>query len=296
MSCKTSSAAWQTADTGLSGRLCATAPSSMTPLRNLMIFPSDGRIGRMPGDAGLSGAATQRCSAMPWAHSWKCFLHPPIERLCGPGARHRPSWPTGSISSAPRVAWAAAVASLGVRSGSISPRKVEAIRASPELLREPSAKGADAGLERIILDQPFFAGLGPEFGTAISGCARNLRFTAGNICFARANRPTNFICCGKAPWPWSCIRLFNSRWSLRPCAKATSSTGRGWCRPVSGHSMRARQSSCGCSGSTLAAFETNARLITTSATSARILSPDWWGRYPRSDSSFCPCLYHGRHR
>ena len=53
----------------------------MTPLRNLMIFPSDGRIGRMPGDAGLSGAATQRCSAMPWAHSWKRFLHPPIERL-----------------------------------------------------------------------------------------------------------------------------------------------------------------------------------------------------------------------
>ena len=144
------------------------------------------------------------------------------------------------------------------------------------------------GLERIILDQPFFAGLGPEFGTAISGCARNLRFTAGNICFARANRPTNFICCGKAPWPWSCIRLFNSRWSLRPCAKATSSTGRGWCRPVSGHSMRARQSSCGCSGSTLAACETNARLIATSATSARSLSPDWWGRYPRSELLLLP--------
>jgi len=27
------------------------------------------------------------------------------------------------------------------------------------------------GLERIVLDQPFFAGLGPEFGAAISGCA-----------------------------------------------------------------------------------------------------------------------------
>jgi CRP/FNR family transcriptional regulator, cyclic AMP receptor protein len=39
------------------------------------------------------------------------------------------------------------------------------------------------GLERIVLDQPFFAGLGPEFGSAISGCARNLRFTADQYLF-----------------------------------------------------------------------------------------------------------------
>jgi len=39
------------------------------------------------------------------------------------------------------------------------------------------------GLERIVLDQPFFAGLGPEFGSAISGCTRNLRFAAGEYLF-----------------------------------------------------------------------------------------------------------------
>ena len=40
------------------------------------------------------------------------------------------------------------------------------------------------GLERIVLDQLFFAGLGPEFGAAISGCARNLRFVAGEYLFS----------------------------------------------------------------------------------------------------------------
>lgn len=46
------------------------------------------------------------------------------------------------------------------------------------------------GLERVVLDQPFFAGLGPEFGTAISGCARNLRFTAEEYLF-REGEPAN---------------------------------------------------------------------------------------------------------
>jgi CRP/FNR family cyclic AMP-dependent transcriptional regulator len=46
------------------------------------------------------------------------------------------------------------------------------------------------GLERIVLDQPFFAGLGPEFGAAISGCARNLRFAAGDYLF-REDEPAN---------------------------------------------------------------------------------------------------------
>ena len=35
------------------------------------------------------------------------------------------------------------------------------------------------GLERIVLEHPFFSGLGAEFGAAISGCAHNLRFAAG---------------------------------------------------------------------------------------------------------------------
>ncbi len=39
------------------------------------------------------------------------------------------------------------------------------------------------GLERIVLEHPFFAGLGAEFGKAISGCARNIRFTAGEYLF-----------------------------------------------------------------------------------------------------------------
>jgi CRP/FNR family transcriptional regulator, cyclic AMP receptor protein len=46
------------------------------------------------------------------------------------------------------------------------------------------------GLERIVLEHPFFAGLGPEFATAISGCARNLRFAVGEYLF-REDQPAN---------------------------------------------------------------------------------------------------------
>ena len=46
------------------------------------------------------------------------------------------------------------------------------------------------GLERIVLGHPFFAGLGPEFSAAISGCARNLRFAAGEYLF-REDEPAN---------------------------------------------------------------------------------------------------------
>jgi CRP/FNR family transcriptional regulator, cyclic AMP receptor protein len=46
------------------------------------------------------------------------------------------------------------------------------------------------GLERIVLEQPFFSGLGPEFGAAISGCARNLRFAAKDYLF-REGEPAN---------------------------------------------------------------------------------------------------------
>jgi CRP/FNR family transcriptional regulator, cyclic AMP receptor protein len=46
------------------------------------------------------------------------------------------------------------------------------------------------GLERIVLEHPFFAGLGPEFAAAISGCARNLRFARGDYLF-REDEPAN---------------------------------------------------------------------------------------------------------
>jgi CRP/FNR family transcriptional regulator, cyclic AMP receptor protein len=46
------------------------------------------------------------------------------------------------------------------------------------------------GLERIVLAHRFFAGLGAEFGQAISGCARNLRFAAEDYLF-REGEPAN---------------------------------------------------------------------------------------------------------
>ena len=64
------------------------------------------------------------------------------------------------------------------------------------------------GLERIVLGHPFFAGLGPEFGAAISGCARNLRFAAGEYLF-REDEPANefyLIRHGTARWRSSCMR------------------------------------------------------------------------------------------
>ena len=48
------------------------------------------------------------------------------------------------------------------------------------------------GLERIVLDQPFFVGLGPEFGSAISGCARNLRFAAEDYLFREGESANEF--------------------------------------------------------------------------------------------------------
>ncbi len=48
------------------------------------------------------------------------------------------------------------------------------------------------GLERIVLEQPFFANLGPEFGAAISGCARNLRFAVGEYLFHESEPANEF--------------------------------------------------------------------------------------------------------
>ncbi len=39
------------------------------------------------------------------------------------------------------------------------------------------------GLERIVKEHPFFAGLGEEFGNLVSGCAKNVRFDAGQYLF-----------------------------------------------------------------------------------------------------------------
>ena len=46
------------------------------------------------------------------------------------------------------------------------------------------------GLEAIVLQHPFFKGLEAQLGTAISGCARNARFEAGQYLF-REGQPAN---------------------------------------------------------------------------------------------------------
>ena len=45
-------------------------------------------------------------------------------------------------------------------------------------------------LERIVMAHPFFAGLESELGPLIAGCAKNLRFTAGQYLF-RSGEPAN---------------------------------------------------------------------------------------------------------
>jgi CRP-like cAMP-binding protein len=39
------------------------------------------------------------------------------------------------------------------------------------------------GLERIVREHPFFAGLGDDFLALVSGCAKNVRFEAGEYLF-----------------------------------------------------------------------------------------------------------------
>jgi CRP/FNR family cyclic AMP-dependent transcriptional regulator len=48
------------------------------------------------------------------------------------------------------------------------------------------------GLERIVLEHPFFAGLGDEFGRTISGCARNIRFASGDYLFREGEPADEF--------------------------------------------------------------------------------------------------------
>jgi CRP/FNR family transcriptional regulator, cyclic AMP receptor protein len=49
-----------------------------------------------------------------------------------------------------------------------------------------------AGLEKILLQHPFFQGLAPDVIALISGCARNLRFDAGAYLFREGEPATEF--------------------------------------------------------------------------------------------------------
>jgi len=48
------------------------------------------------------------------------------------------------------------------------------------------------GLERIVLTHRFLAGLEPELGKVITGCARNLRFEAGQYLFHEGEPANEF--------------------------------------------------------------------------------------------------------
>ena len=48
------------------------------------------------------------------------------------------------------------------------------------------------GLERIVLEHPFFADLGEAFAEAISGCARNMRVAAGEYLFREGGAADEF--------------------------------------------------------------------------------------------------------
>lgn len=48
------------------------------------------------------------------------------------------------------------------------------------------------GLERIVVEHPFFAGLTKELGAVISGCARNVRFEAGQYLFHEGDPADEF--------------------------------------------------------------------------------------------------------
>jgi CRP-like cAMP-binding protein len=48
-------------------------------------------------------------------------------------------------------------------------------------------------LERIVLAQPLFAGLDPQIGALITGCARNHRFEAGDYLFREGEEAREFF-------------------------------------------------------------------------------------------------------
>ncbi|HVM83896.1 MAG TPA: cyclic nucleotide-binding domain-containing protein [Candidatus Binatia bacterium] len=47
-------------------------------------------------------------------------------------------------------------------------------------------------LERILMDHPFFAGFGKEFGELVTGCARNHVFEAGKYLFHEGDAADEF--------------------------------------------------------------------------------------------------------
>ncbi len=49
-----------------------------------------------------------------------------------------------------------------------------------------------AGLERLVLEHPFFSGLGDAVAEAISGCARNMRLAAGEYLFREGEPADEF--------------------------------------------------------------------------------------------------------
>lgn len=48
------------------------------------------------------------------------------------------------------------------------------------------------GLERIVAEHAFFAGLGESFTTLVSGCAKNVRFEAGQYLFHEGDPADEF--------------------------------------------------------------------------------------------------------
>ncbi len=48
------------------------------------------------------------------------------------------------------------------------------------------------GLERIVREHPFFAGLGEEAGKLVSGCAKNVRFEPGQYLFHEGDPADQF--------------------------------------------------------------------------------------------------------
>ncbi|HVO02390.1 MAG TPA: cyclic nucleotide-binding domain-containing protein [Candidatus Cybelea sp.] len=47
-------------------------------------------------------------------------------------------------------------------------------------------------LERILLEHPFFAGFGKDFGAVVTGCARNHKFDAGQYLFHEGDAANEF--------------------------------------------------------------------------------------------------------
>jgi CRP/FNR family cyclic AMP-dependent transcriptional regulator len=124
-----------------------------------------------------------------------------------------------------------------------------------------------AGLERIVLEHPFFAGLGAAFAQAISGCARNMRVAAGDYLFREGEPADEFYLIRQGA-----MALEIHAPGRQPIIVATLYAGEvldgSWlCRPIAGRLMRAPSNSPGCSESTPNACARSAKLITTSVTS-----------------------------